>query len=356
MASLTPRCNIFRVLKRKRVGYTGEIILGLPSAGAVGILDPLALATGEVREALMDPRLVLLPKAERVGVRPARVHATVEEWNKIGIELLQRGVVVEIAREDAPIVDGQPVLVGAFGVKKRGTPIPPATRVLRLIVNAIPSNKQQIAIKGDTEQMPVGGEWLHIALQSDETVLWSSDDIQGCFHVFSLPPAWRRWLILSKPIRVALPAGRVGVLASNDQLSRGGIAPQPVVSDGSRLIWLALAVIPMGWLSAVGVIQLLHRNIISCGRSHRGGLHPNAKLVRGKPFPVTLDSFTRWWWKVYVDNFDIGEIFEQEVGAELIHTESLSQAVYREALKNLGILRVERKVSLATLSESRWAV
>ena len=93
------------------------------------------------------------------------MHATDEDWNKIGAELLQRGVVVEIAREDAPIVDGQPVLVGAFGVEKRGTPIPPATRVLRLIVNAIPSNKQQTAIKGDGEQMPVGGEWLHIVLE-----------------------------------------------------------------------------------------------------------------------------------------------------------------------------------------------
>ena len=110
-------------------------------------------------------------QAERVGVQPARVHATDEEWNKIGAELLQRGVVVEIAREDAPIVDGQPVLVGAFGVEKRGTPIPPATRVLRLIVNAIPSNKQQTAIKGDIEQMPVGGEWLHVALETDEIVL-----------------------------------------------------------------------------------------------------------------------------------------------------------------------------------------
>ena len=47
--------------------------------------------------------------------------------------------------------------------------------------------------------------------------------------------------------------------------------------------------------------------------------------------------------KVYVDNFDIGEIFEQEVGAELIHTESLSQAVYRKALKNLGIPRAAEK-------------
>ena len=56
------------------------------------------------------------------------MHATDEEWNKIGVKLLQRGIVVEIAREDTPIVDGQPVLVGAFGVEKRGTPLPPATR------------------------------------------------------------------------------------------------------------------------------------------------------------------------------------------------------------------------------------
>ena len=159
----------------------GQIMSGLPPAGAVGVVDPLTLATGDVREVLFDPSLVLLPEAERVGVRPARVHATDEEWNKIGAELLQRGVVVEIAREDAPIVDGQPVLVGAFGIEKRGTPIPPATRVLRLIVNVIPSNKQQTAIKGDIEQMPVGGKWLHIALETDEIVLWSSDDIQGCF-------------------------------------------------------------------------------------------------------------------------------------------------------------------------------
>ena len=119
-----------------------EIIPGLPPAGTVGIVDPLTLATGEVRKALIDPSLVLLPESQRVTVQPARVHATDEEWNKIGAELIQRGVVVEIAREDAPIVNGEPVLVGAFGVEKRGTPIPPATRVLRLIVNAILSNKQ----------------------------------------------------------------------------------------------------------------------------------------------------------------------------------------------------------------------
>ena len=138
-----------------------EIVPGLAPAGAVGIVDPLTLATGDVREALFDQNFVLLPEAERVGVRPARVHATDEEWNKTGVELFQRGVVVKIAREDAPIVDGQPVL-------KRGIPTPPATRVLRLIVNPIQNNKQQTAIKSD----------IHIALESDEIVFWSSDDMQ----------------------------------------------------------------------------------------------------------------------------------------------------------------------------------
>ena len=144
-------------------------------------------------------------------------------------------------------------------------------------------------------------------------------------------------MILSKPIRLAMPARGARVLTSNDQLSRGGNAPQPVVSDSSRLVWLALAVIPMGWLSVVGVIQHLHRNIISSGRRHQGGLDPDTELVRGKPFPVTLDCSTRWWWKVCVDNFDNGEIFGRGVTAEIVHTELLSQAVYREALDSLGV-------------------
>ena len=133
------------------------------------------------------------------------------------------------------------------------------------------------------------------------------------------------------------------MLTSNDQVSRGGNEPQPVVSDSSRLVCLALAVILMGWLSSVGVIQHLRRNIISSGRRHQGGLDPGADLVQGRPFPVTLDCSTRWWWKVYVDNLDIGEIFGRGVAAEVIHTESLSQAVYREALDSLGVPRAADK-------------
>ena len=292
-----------QVLKRERVGSTGEEISRPQPLTLLEIIPGCRPRAPLVSSTRSPSRLVTSVKHSSTQVLSFSQRLNASEFGQHeSMRLMKNGT-----RSDAPIVGGQPVLVGAFGVEKRGTPILPATRVLRLIVKSIPSNKQQTAIKGDIEQMPVGGEWLHIAPESDEIVFWSSDDIQGCFHVFSLPPAWRRWMILSKPIRVAMPAGKAGVLASNDQLSRGGNAPQAVVSDASRLVWLALAFIPMGWLSAVGVIQHLHRNIISRGRCQRGGLDSDAELVRGKPFPVTLDSCTRWWWKVYVENFDIGK-------------------------------------------------
>ena len=149
-------------------------------------------------------------------------------------------------------------------------------------------------------------------------------------------------MILSKPIRVAT-SGSPSVLSSEDILCHSRATSGTIGHVGFRDVWLALAVIPMGWLSAVGVIQHLHRNIISCARHVHGGLDPNAELVRGLPFPVTFQCSTRWWWKVYVDNFDVGEIFGHSMAAEVVHTESLSQAVYREALDNMGVPRATDK-------------
>ena len=47
--------------------------------------------------------------------------------------------------------------------------------------------------------------------------------------------------------------------------------------------------------------------------------------------------------EVYVDNFDVGEIFGHSMAAEVVHTESLSQAVYREALDSMGVPRATDK-------------
>ena len=225
---------------------------------------------------------------------------------------------------------------------KGGVPLPLATRVLRLIINAIPSNRQQLSIKGDIDQMPVGGEWLHVALEADGMLLWSSDDIAGCFHVFSLPLAWRRWMILSKPIR--LQQGTDHSLTGRGM--RAGCVGNEHCSyalDGRRLIWLSLAVIPMGWISAVGVIQHLHRRIVTAGGLGAVGLDPRSEVVRDQPMPVTLHPSERWWWKIYVDNFDVAEIVSHEIIQHYVGTMCESQLVYRDVLKALGIPRAEDK-------------
>ena len=135
-----------------------------------------------------------------------------------------------------------------------------------------------------------------MCLGENDMILWSSDDISGCFHVFSLPVPWRRWMILDKPMR--RPVG-----GSTDSRGVGhgcgGNAPRDRPSNVRlRPVWLALAVIPMGWLSAVGVVQHLHRRMITAVVLRRRGLDPSAELVRGEPFPVRRPPFPCLWWNV----------------------------------------------------------
>ena len=91
-------------------------------------------------------------------------------------------------------------------------------------------------------------------------------------------------MILSKPIRqpVEGSADRKGV-----DHGSGGNAPRDHPSDVRlRRVWLALAVIQMGWLSAVGEVQHLHRRMVTTEVLRRGGLDPSAELLRGKLFLV----------------------------------------------------------------------
>ena len=100
-ASVTPSLDYAKVLSRKRVGYGSqvaafpealtllELLPGLPPEGTVGIVDPLVIAGPEVAGSLRDPESMLVAPEQRVAVRPALVHASDEEWDKIGAELLR---------------------------------------------------------------------------------------------------------------------------------------------------------------------------------------------------------------------------------------------------------------------------
>ena len=221
--------------------------------------------------------------------------------------LLEHGVFVEFDPSEIPHIRGVPVLSGAFGVEKSGAPLAPATRVLRLIINAIPTNGGQWPIHGDIQKMPIGGEWRHIALQEGELLLWSSEDIKGCFHIFKLPLAWQRWMVLSKPI-------------CDSALGRNG---PPV--------WLAVGVTPMGWLSAVGVVQHLHRRLYFPGLRNSACLREAAEHRRDTGFPMRLHPQSRKCWKIYVDNWDFGEVVDEATAKRILGEASVEQLAVREA-------------------------
>ena len=128
-----------------------ELLPGLPPEGTVGIVEPLAIAGPEVGDSLRERESILVSAEQRVAAQPALVHASDEEWDKIGAELLRRGVVVEIDLNEGPVVDWFRILVWVFSVVKSGVPVPLATLIVRLFINAIPSNSLQRPILGDRE-------------------------------------------------------------------------------------------------------------------------------------------------------------------------------------------------------------
>ena len=185
-----------------------------------------------MRYALERPELYIAPPDEWPDPLPrARVNVSSDdEWDRITDELLGRGILEAIDFEDiAEIRPGQRVLNGAFGVPKSG-PAPDGHDVaLRFIANLTPSNSGQYIIAGDLHAPPLPGEYGHVVLADDEVLALSGEDISGCFHLYELPVAWRRWFAFEKPR-----------------------------TDGK---YVTVRVIPMGWLSAVGVVQHMHRRV-----------------------------------------------------------------------------------------------
>eukprot|EP00973_Karenia_brevis_P065333 9075731-Karenia_brevis.AAC.1 len=69
----------------------------------------------------------------------------------------------------------------------------------------------------------------------------------------------------------------------------------------------------MGWISAAGVIQHFHRNLLRHERNNLEGLPLDAEVRRDLPFPCRPSAGRgerKPWavWQVYIDNFDLLEI------------------------------------------------
>ncbi|CAK0869098.1 unnamed protein product [Prorocentrum cordatum] len=273
---------------------------GLPPVGVADSIEAADLATGFVRAALLDPSLVLLPPSQRrLAPTSTRVWATAQEWEQVVSALFARGMVGPIDEGEIATRDGVPLINGAFGVAKvHDAPVRcgdgEERPVLRPIVNLIPANACQRTIAGDTPVMPTTGQLNGLALAPGEQLLWSGADRKAFFYVFRAPPAWRPYMALGPPVPRRLVGG------SGDGLTR-----------------IALRVIGMGWISAVGVTTHLHRNMLRRSALVPRGMPPAAEVVRTRRQPAEAQADGIAMWFIYIDNLEIAEIVSSEEAVKL---------------------------------------
>ena len=277
-------------LRQKRTDYSGNVIAkamplswsqiepALPPRELAGKIACEDLAEGRMKELLLNPELSTLPMAEwPPDIKSAQVKAVSdEEIIKIAVGLHDRGI-LRVADEDERLIgpSGRAIYQGAFGVSKgkklKGT----ALDILRLIINLVPSNQVQLMIKGDNRTLPYLGQWCGCLVEENELVVWSSEDVKCCFYVFRLPRQWGKFFVLNYEFdgRLFGKKGRVR---------------------------LTLNVVPMGWLSAVGVIQYLHRQLAF----KMAKLPKQLELRRDAPLPVNENFSIHHFWQLYIDNYD----------------------------------------------------
>ena len=195
--------------------------------------------------------------------------------------LVARRICTWVADEDVLEVNGQKVLNGMFAVGKNSF-MSNGEEVQRTIMNLVPSNACFRQLEGSTSDLPSICQYLSLVLNADEQVSFFQSDMSSAFYLFKIPPGWSRMLSFN----VAFPGDVLG------------LQPGTLYRPGC-------AVIPMGWHSAVSVMQEVAEKLTVLGR-----LPPLHQVRRTSPLPAwmteTLDLASaagKPWYHVYLDNF-----------------------------------------------------
>ena len=219
---------------------------------------------------LEKPELVLrrdvetLPAAQ---LRPKKVWAAPEQWNKFCQLAVERGLFEHIAAEDIFTVNGRRILSGAFAVPKAAKP-PLYEERQRFILNLNNeiwdiSLAPEIAIP----DLPYAPSFTVILIGPFECMVNGSEDEECCFYQWFLPKVWRKYFVMAR---------------------------QYVDSQGISH-WVTLTGIPMGWGFSVGILQCLQRYFLKLSGA------PLSQEV--KPSRMFPDYHDRSVYSVYVDNF-----------------------------------------------------
>ena len=100
---------------------------------------------------------------------------------------------------------------------------------------------------------------------------------------------------MGEPIKLSQLKGNAAMRAKSLSHSKG--------LDCSGLGYLCLITLPMGWASATGVMQAVHRAILVHHPHPRRALPTASEIRKSSVLPTGPDQRFHSGWQVYLDNF-----------------------------------------------------
>ena len=310
------------VPKMQVIGFK-QVVAALPPETHAGSITATNLVSEGTRWFLENPLESLLPASTNGVKLQAKVHIHKGEEMKLCDVLVKRRICRWIPERDVLQIGGEKVLNGMFAVGK-GTFLPSGEETQRLIMNLVPSNSVLRQAQGAVGELPAITQYLSTILDENEEVVFFQSDMSAAFYLFALPPQWSPLIAFN----ISFWGSEIG-LAESERFH------------------LACAVIPMGWGSAVSIMQEIADRLTTIGR-----LPLSHKVRKGTPLPhwlvEVLDKSTkqgRAWFHVYLDNFcSMEKVRKGEEANEghCLHT------MLEEAWEKTGVLSsAKKRVSFA---------
>lgn len=335
-----PPAQAEKELATRFVSYTGEEVPkmqvlsikaakgALPPSSHGGSIDARGLVSEGTKWFLERPEESLVEAPPKDVKLQARVHIKAGEDLDFFKLLVERNICTWVADDDVLVVRGEKVLNGMFAVGK-GTCVEPGLELQRTIMNLIPSNAVLAQAQGGTQDLPAITQYLSLVVGNDHDVVFFQSDMSSAFYLFRIPAGWSRMMCFN------------------------AVYPGHLLGLGAETYFRpACAVIPMGWNSAVSVMQEIAEKLTVLAR-----LPPENRVRRLAPLPVWLtntmpeaEKQNRPWYHVYLDNFCAMQLTTAGKSADAGH--SLHDAL-EEAWSNQGVLSSAKKriAGAATVQE-----
>ena len=172
----------------------------------------------------------------------------------------------------------------------------------------------------------------HVVMPEGKVLRMSAEDLVAAFYLFRLPQGWAERMCFQRKV----PFQSLGIDQEGDT-------------------YIGATVLPMGWNSAVGVMQHAHRRLALRSPIRGGAGLLGMCEVRDAIFPDL--EHHEGIWSLYLDDTNVMEVLDAKLAKELEGTPADEQKRLRAAYEHWGIpTSLEKTVMRARKAEKLGAI